>query len=84
MDLIRCLRAKRPNLPVVIMTGRTLERGALDEFRGPTMCISKPISDAQLFNALRSLLALSTTSLENRAVTPQAVTPHHRSASAGA
>ncbi|MCW2237957.1 response regulator [Azospirillum canadense] len=68
MDLIRCLRAKRPNLPVVIMTGRTLERGTLDEFRGPTMCISKPISDAQLFSALRSLLALSiTTDRENRA-----------------
>lgn len=60
MDLIRCLRAKRPNLPVVIMTGRTLERGALDEFRGPTMCISKPISDAQLFSALRSMLATLT------------------------
>lgn len=68
MDLIRCIRAKRPNLPVIIMTGRTLKRGALDEFRGPTMCISKPISDAQLFSALRSMLAtLTVTDRENRA-----------------
>lgn len=60
MELIRCMRAKRPNLPVVIMTGRTLERGALDEFPGPIMCVSKPISDVELFGALRSMLASTT------------------------
>ncbi len=57
LELIRCMRAKRPMLPVIIMTGRTLTRGALDEVVGPTLCIAKPISDFELYRALGSLLS---------------------------
>ena len=56
LELIRCMRAKRPMLPVIIMTGRTLSRGVLDDAVGPTLCIAKPFSDSELFRALGSLL----------------------------
>jgi CheY-like chemotaxis protein len=57
-DLIRVLRADRPELPVVVVTGSS-PRGGLDELRryggghGPFMLLHKPIDYADLVDAMR-------------------------------
>ena len=57
-DLIRVLRADRPELPVVVVTGSS-PRGGLDELRryggghGPFMLLHKPIDYADLVDTVR-------------------------------
>jgi CheY-like chemotaxis protein len=57
-DLIRALRAERPSLPVVILTGSP-PPGGLDAMRrhggghGPMALLHKPVANAELFAALR-------------------------------
>ena len=57
-DLIRVLRADRPELPVVVVTGSS-PRGGLDELRrhggghGPLMLLHKPIDYADLVDTVR-------------------------------
>jgi CheY-like chemotaxis protein len=57
-DLIRALRAERPSLPVVILTGSP-PPGGLDAVRrhggghGPMTLLHKPVANAELFAALR-------------------------------
>ena len=57
-DLIRVLRADRPELPVVVVTGSS-PRGGLEELRryggghGPFALLHKPIDYADLVDAMR-------------------------------
>ncbi|MGY0781938.1 response regulator [Azospirillum argentinense] len=60
LDLIRCLRARRPMLPVIIITGRTPSSSAFHDTLGPTLCIAKPISDRDLLRGLRAMLVWCT------------------------
>ena len=62
-DLIRVLRADRPELPVVVVTGSS-PRGGLDELRryggghGPFMLLHKPIDYADLVDTVRRAVFL--------------------------
>ncbi len=61
-DLIRILRADRPGLPVVVVTGAA-PRGGAEGLRrlaggdGPVLLLHKPVGDGQLAAALRRAVA---------------------------
>lgn len=55
-DLIRCLRARRPAIPVVIMTGQAIPPDLLEDPVSPTLSLAKPVSDYELMHALRCVL----------------------------
>lgn len=61
-DLIRAVRARDPDLPVVVVTGSPPPGGAT-ELRcrggghGPLALLLKPVDDARLFEALRRFTA---------------------------
>ncbi len=51
-ELIRLLRLRRPNLPVVVMTGYDPEEARLLEGPGPLRLLSKPLRIDQVVAAL--------------------------------
>ena len=57
-DLIQALRAERPSLPVVVLTGAP-PRGGVEELRrhgggnGPLALLHKPVANSDLIAALR-------------------------------
>lgn len=59
-ELIHRLRAKRPNLPVVVLTGRP-PTGGLTALNGdapaPTALLRKPATSADISRAIESVLA---------------------------
>ncbi len=71
-DLIRALRAERPGLPVVVVTGGSAPFGGADELRrragghGPLQLLLKPADCGELAAALRRAAAAGAPGAEPR------------------
>ena len=58
LELVRSLRARRPGLPAIMMTGYATADAALEALRaGATDFLPKPFDDAELLNQVRHALA---------------------------
>jgi CheY-like chemotaxis protein len=79
-DLIGALRAERPGLPVVVVTG-SAPRGGLEELRrraggdGPILLLGKPASGERLAAALRQATAAGPAPRAARPAVPGAAPP---------
>lgn len=72
IDLLRKVRLRRPEVPVVMLTGDPSVKSAVAAMRqGAFDCISKPFDDEELLASINRALEMSTLRCENRRLRQQ-------------
>lgn len=72
IDLLRKVRTRRPDVPVVMLTGDTGVKGAVAAMRqGAFDCVSKPFEDDELLSSINRALEMNNLRRENHRLRQQ-------------